>query len=77
MSNAGPSEKRMFVGEIHQGEVWTDILGWEPQEVTIDAEGNGLFACPGVSMAVYVKKDAAGREKFGKLWVYIPTCSTF
>jgi alpha-amylase len=65
MSNAGPNEKRMFVGAIHHGEIWTDILGWSQTWVTIDTDGYGMFTTPGVSMAVYVKKDAAGREKFG------------
>jgi len=26
MSNAGPGEKRMFVGKEHKGEVWTDVV---------------------------------------------------
>ncbi|MCJ1385378.1 hypothetical protein MMC17_008500 [Xylographa soralifera] len=66
MSNAGPNEKTMYVGYLHKGEVWTDVLGWEPSEVTIDEHGNGLFPCPGTSVAVWVKKDALGRERFGK-----------
>ena len=67
MSNAGPNEKYMYVGYLHKGEVWTDILGWEPSEVTIDDKGCGLFPCPGTSVAVWVKRDAEGRDKFGKL----------
>lgn len=67
MSNAGPNEKTMFVGQIHAGEVWTDVLGWEKQEVTIDNDGHGLFPCPSVSNSIFVKNGAAGREKFGKL----------
>ncbi|MCJ1476166.1 hypothetical protein MMC13_004831 [Lambiella insularis] len=66
MSNAGPNEKTMYVGYLHKGEVWTDVLGWEPSEVTIDDNGNGLFPCPGTSVAVWVKKDAEGRDRFGK-----------
>ena len=67
MSNAGPNLKRMYVGESHSGEVWTDILGWEDRNVTIDRRGNGLFPCPGMSVAVFVNRDAEGRERFGKL----------
>ncbi|MCJ1293195.1 hypothetical protein MMC34_004748 [Xylographa carneopallida] len=67
LSNARPGEKTMYVGYLHKGEVWTDVLGWEPSEVTIDEHGNGLFLCPGTSVAVWVKKDAPGRERFGKL----------
>jgi alpha-amylase len=26
LSNAGPGEKRMFVGEVHKGETWTDVV---------------------------------------------------
>ncbi|MCJ1436671.1 hypothetical protein MMC27_006052 [Xylographa pallens] len=66
MGNAGPNEKSMYVGYLHKGEVWTDVLGWEPSEVTIDEHGNGLFPCPGTSVAVWVRKDAPGRERFGK-----------
>jgi alpha-amylase len=67
LSNAGPGEKRMWVGDMHAGEVWTDVLGWEQGEVTIGKDGFGVFTCPGVSLSVWVNKDAEGREKFGKL----------
>lgn len=67
MSNAGANEKTMFIGAVHKGEVWTDVLGWESSEVTIDEQGNGLFPCPGVSVAVWVNKEAEGRDRFGKL----------
>lgn len=66
MSNAGPGEKRMHVGEMHAGEVWTDVLGWEKGEVVIGEDGFGNFICPGTSVSVWVNKDAEGREKFGK-----------
>ncbi|KAG9246023.1 glycoside hydrolase superfamily [Calycina marina] len=66
MSNAGAGEKRMHVGEMHAGEKWTDVLGWGEGEVTIGDDGYGLFTCPGVSLSVWVNKDAEGREKFGK-----------
>ena len=64
LSNTGPGEIRMAVGEMHAGEVWTDVLGWEQGEVTIDDEGFGVFRCPGVSVSVWVKKDAEGRDQF-------------
>lgn len=67
MSNAGPGEKRMHVGEMHAGEIWTDVLGWEKGEVKIEEDGFGNFICPGTSLSVWVNKDAEGREKFGKL----------
>jgi alpha-amylase len=64
LSNAGPGQKRMCVGDLHRGQVWTDILTWETTEVTIDDEGYGTFPCPGISMAIWVRKDASGRERF-------------
>ncbi|CAD0087685.1 unnamed protein product [Aureobasidium vineae] len=64
MSNTGPGEIKMHVGGEHKGEIWTDLLGWEQGEVTIDDEGNGVFKCPGCSVAVWVNKDAEGREHF-------------
>ncbi|KAK9469356.1 glycoside hydrolase superfamily [Lipomyces arxii] len=66
VSNAGPGEKRMFVGEQHKGEVWTDVMGWEPGEVKIGDDGFGEFKCPGTSIAVWVRDDAPGRDEFGK-----------
>jgi len=54
----------MHIGADHKGEVWTDVLGWEQGEVTIDDEGNGKFSCPGVSVAIWVNKEAEGRDKF-------------
>ena len=57
---------QMAVGETHRGEVWTDVLGWEQEEVTIDDDGYGLFPCPGTSVSVYVNKNAEGRDRFGK-----------
>lgn len=67
MSNAGPGSKRMHVGEQHAGEEWTDVLGWESGSVKIGEDGFGEFVCPGTSLAVWVNKDAEGRDRFGKL----------
>jgi hypothetical protein len=38
-------EKRMQVpgGDEHKGEVWTDILGWSQEEVTIEEDGTSCF----------------------------------
>ncbi|KAI9653664.1 MAG: hypothetical protein M1829_001151 [Trizodia sp. TS-e1964] len=66
MSNAGPGEKRMYVGDMHKGEIWTDVLGWESSKVTIENDGNGLFPCPGTSVSIWVNKDAKGRDEFKK-----------
>jgi alpha-amylase len=67
LSNAGPGEKRMHVGELHAGEVWTDVLGWSQNEVVIGDDGFATFTCPGVSLGVWVNKNAEGRDQFGKL----------
>jgi alpha-amylase len=66
MSNAGPGTKWMHVGEMHAGEVWTDVLGWSEREVTIGHDGYGEFICPGTSLSIWVNKYAEGREKFGE-----------
>lgn len=66
MSNAGPGEKRMHVGEMHAGEVWTDVLGWSDRQVTIDQDGFGVFVCGQTSVSVFVNQDADGREKFAE-----------
>ncbi|KAI1266390.1 glycoside hydrolase family 13 protein [Xylariaceae sp. FL1019] len=66
ISNAGSGEKRMHVGEMHAGEVWTDVLGWSDREVTIGDDGFGLFVCGQTSVSVFVNRDASGREKFAR-----------
>lgn len=62
MSNAGPSQKRMFVGQQHAGEQWTDILEWHSGTVTIDRRGYGIFPVSKVSVSVWVNARAEGRE---------------
>ena len=69
MSNAAPGEIKMSVGTEHKGEVWTDVLGWQKDEVTIAEDGYATFPCAGTSVSIWVKKDAAGRDEFGKLYV--------
>ncbi|KAF2208046.1 glycoside hydrolase family 13 protein [Cercospora zeae-maydis SCOH1-5] len=64
MSNQGPGCIKMEVGKEKAGEIWTDVLGWEEGEVVIDEDGCGKFRCPGVSVSVWVNKDAKGRERF-------------
>jgi alpha-amylase len=66
LSNAGPGEKRMHVGEMHAGEVWTDVLGWSDREVTIAEDGFGVFVCGETSVSVFVNRDAEGRDKFAR-----------
>src|SRR5213078_864799 len=60
MSNTGPGQKRMAVGQEHIGERWTDILGNWGDEVEIDGEGYGMFLCAELSISVWVNKDAEG-----------------
>jgi alpha-amylase len=64
MSNAGPGQRRMCVGEMHAGEIWTDLLGWEEGEVQIDPKGWGMFSCPGISVSIWVNSKAEGRDRF-------------
>jgi alpha-amylase len=62
MSNAGPSQKRMFVGQQHAGGQWTDILEWHSGSVTIDSRGWGIFPVSKMSVSVWVNSKAEGRE---------------
>lgn len=64
MSNAGPGQRKMLVGNEHAGETWVDLLGWEESETKIDDEGWGIFNCPGVSVAIWVNKAAKGSDQF-------------
>jgi alpha-amylase len=67
ISNADPGQKRMFVGEEHKGETWTDLLGWQTDEVKIEDDGFGVFKCSGTSVSVWVGKEAEGRDKVDAL----------
>ncbi|KIW04820.1 uncharacterized protein PV09_04004 [Verruconis gallopava] len=64
MSNADIGERRMNVGDLHRGQIWTDVLGWSDREVQIDDEGWGVFPCGGLSVSIFVRKDAEGRDRF-------------
>jgi alpha-amylase len=66
LSNVEMGEVRMFFGELHKGEKWTDVLGWEQAEVEIGEDGFGVFTVGGCSASVWVRHDAKGRDKFGK-----------
>jgi alpha-amylase len=66
ISNAGPGQKRMYVGNEHAGETWTDVLNWERSETKIEDDGFGTFVCPGCSCSIWVNRDAKGRDEFGK-----------
>jgi len=55
------ASKRMFVGEHHAGEVWTDLLRWCPGRVIIDKTGWGEFPVAHRSVSVWVSETAQGR----------------
>jgi alpha-amylase len=67
MSNTVPGEIKMAVGDMHAGEVWTDVLGNQGREVKIESDGYAVFPVPGTSVSVWVNREAAGRDQFGKL----------
>ena len=58
LSNAGIGELRMFVGQEHRSEKWSDIMGWERGEIEIGNDGFGLFTVGSCSVSVFVKKSA-------------------
>ena len=64
ISNAEPGERRMLVGDLHRGQIWTDVLGWSDREVEIDHDGWGVFPVGGTSVSIFVRKDAEGRDRF-------------
>lgn len=70
ISNAGAGTKRMAVGIEHKGELWTDVLGWSQGEIQIGDDGFAEFRCGTCSVSVWVNKNAAGRDQFGKLSVF-------
>ena len=38
-NGTGDGEKKCEIGKEHAGEKWTDVLGWQKGEVTIDEGG--------------------------------------
>lgn len=59
--------KRMCVGSVHKGEVWTDLMGWAWGEVVIDDGGYGVFPVAAREVSVWAHKGARGRDKIDKL----------
>ena len=53
ISNGEDGEKLMNVGVQHAGEVWREVTGNRTEEVTIDADGNGMFLVSGGKVAVW------------------------
>ncbi|KAJ7636910.1 alpha-amylase [Roridomyces roridus] len=66
ISNGDEGNKRMEVGKEHANEQWTDVLGWNEGEVVIGEDGWAEFRCSAMSVSVWVKSDAKGREEFGR-----------
>lgn len=62
------SSIRMNVGSQHRGEVWTSVLK-AANQVTIDANGWGVFSVSAGTVNVYARSGAPGRELFGR-WDY-------
>ncbi|GAA5867181.1 hypothetical protein JCM8547_006267 [Rhodosporidiobolus lusitaniae] len=54
--------KKMQVEGAEEGEVYTDLLGWNTEEVTIEADGYATFKCPAQSVSIWTRTDARGRE---------------
>ncbi|KAK8036880.1 Alpha-amylase [Apiospora phragmitis] len=67
MSNAGSGQIKMNIGDIHRGGGMERCATVAEDEVIIDDKGFGMFLCVAMSVSIWVRKDAAGRERFGKL----------
>lgn len=56
MSNREDSMRRMEVGKVHAGKMFSDLLGKQSAKVKIDENGFGEFPVKGMSVSVYVSK---------------------
>ena len=56
ISNAGNSEKRMYIGEEFAGKIFIDTLGHCDDEVSIDQEGYGNFKVKEKATSVWAEK---------------------
>jgi len=59
--------KKMFVGNSHRGEVWTDLMGWAWGEVVIDEWGQATFPVAARGVSVWANKGAKARDKIDRL----------
>jgi len=57
MSNGPGGQKEMCMGVRFAGAVFTDLLGSQPGEVTLDECGRGVFCCGGGSVSVWTQKN--------------------
>ncbi|KAL3482018.1 glycoside hydrolase superfamily [Aspergillus californicus] len=62
MSNAGPSQKHMYVGRNRAAEIWTDLLGSRTESIKISKKGYGVFPVAAYSVSVWVNSSAECRE---------------
>lgn len=53
----------MFVGPVHAGQRWRDVLGWEDRAVLIDSKGYGIFPVGHRSVGVWTDERASGFDK--------------
>ena len=58
-TNGEQAKKRMYVGELHAGEEWVDVMGEIEGSVTIEVDGTGVFKVHAGSMSVWVNKSDA------------------
>ena len=56
ISDGDDGDKTVFVSEERKGEVWHEITGSIPDEVTIGEDGKATFKVHGGKLAVWVKK---------------------
>ena len=61
MSDGPGGQKSMHVDAAQANQTFVDALGSQSQEVTLDANGDGVFACDGGSVSVWVRKEAAAQ----------------
>lgn len=56
ISNGEDGDKVVLVGEERKGEIWHEITGSIPDEITIGDDGKAAFKVQGGKLAVWVKK---------------------
>ena len=56
VSDGPGGTKEMYVGQNHAGQVYVDALGKCKEEITISADGKGVFRVEGGSVSVWIPK---------------------
>jgi len=66
MSNGKGGNKKMNVGSINQGAIYSDYTGNRLEKIIVEKDGSGLFSCNGGQVSVWVRDGVLSEDAFKK-----------